>query len=118
MDITFTWSVEKVTVTADASLVTNVYWRCDAADDLLTAAAAGIRNLVASDSFVPFEQLTEQQVLDWCFAPELITLDDQTTITKLLKDDVEAQVTAQIASQLVKKTSEPALPWIPVVTEL
>jgi len=107
----YKWSIEKVSVTGDANLITHVHWRCDATENELTTGAAGIRELAASDSFIAYETLTEQQVLDWCFVPKVITLDDQTTIIKLLKDDVEAQVAAQMASQVSKQMSEPALPW-------
>jgi hypothetical protein len=99
--ITYKWSIEKVTVTADVNLITHVHWRCDATEDELITGAAGVCNLVASDSFIAYEELIEQQVLDWCFASEVINF----------KDDVEAQVAAQIASQVAKQIAEPALPW-------
>jgi hypothetical protein len=114
--ITFKWLVEKVVTTGDTNIVTNVYWRCDAKKDELTASCSGIRSLVLGDTFIPYGLLTEQQVLDWCFAPEVITLTNvdntTTTITKHLKDESEAQVTEQIERQLAKKASEPALPWV------
>jgi hypothetical protein len=108
------WSVEKVIVSGDTKLITQVYWRCDASKNELTTGASGICDLIASDSFIPYDQLTEQQVLDWCFAPKVFVLDDQTTITTLLKDEVEAQVAKQIASQVIKKSSEPSLPWVTI----
>ena len=99
--ISYKWSIEKVTVTGNANLITHVHWRCDATDDELTTGAAGVCDLVASDSFIAYEELTEQQVLDWCFASEVINF----------KDDVEVQVAAQIVSQVAKQIAEPALPW-------
>lgn len=112
---TYKWLVEKVVTTGDTNVVTQVYWRCTANSNKLSASCAGIRELVLGDTFVPYDQLTEQQVLDWCFAPQVITWTDfegnaQST-TKLLKDEAEAQVASQIARQLAKKQSEPALPW-------
>jgi hypothetical protein len=120
MAITIKWSVTKLRVVQQndkPNAVTTVEWMALATADVsnLVASAAGIRQLKISDSFVPYEQLTEQQVLDWCFEPEVIDvkeLDDTvTTITKNLKDEVEAQLTAQIARQLAQKQIEPALPW-------
>jgi hypothetical protein len=104
----FKWSVEKVVV-AEGNLVTHVHWRCEAEG----FACSGVRGLARSDSFTAYDQLTEQQVLGWCFAPETITWADPidntiTTITKLLKDDGEAQ----IASQINRVKNEPALPWV------
>jgi hypothetical protein len=107
----YKWSIEKVTVTGDANLITHVHWRCDATEDELTTNAVGVCELVTSDSFIAYEELTEQQVLDWCFAPEIITLDDQTTVTKLLKNDVKTQIAAQMAGQVAKQMAEPELPW-------
>ena len=93
--ITYKWSIEKVVVTTNDA-VTHVYWRCDGTDDVNNAACAGIQELVLGDSFVPYAQLTEAQVLGWC---------------STIKDDAEAQVAGQIANQIAKKQAEPALPW-------
>jgi hypothetical protein len=110
MAITFNWSVQKMQV-ANNKLVIKVDLLVTGTDGEVTAAAAYSRDLTYGGSFTPYEELTEQQVLDWCFAPEIITLDDQTSITRLIKDEGEAQVAGQIARQLAQKESEPALPW-------
>lgn len=110
----FKWTVNKVQVAKD-NLVVSVDLTVTGTDGDNSASAAYIRNLVRGDSFTPFEQLTEQQVLDWCFAPEVNTWLDhnnaEQSITRLIKDEGEAQVAGQIARQLAKKQSEPALPW-------
>jgi hypothetical protein len=118
MTITYKWMVESLKVKDTTNVVTQVFWRCDAEDDAnkLSAACSGIRELILGDTFVPYDQLTETQVLDWCFAPETIQIQDRNgnvvqTIVKLLKEDAEAQVTGQIARQLAQNASEPALPW-------
>lgn len=116
MTIVFKWSVEKVLATAN-NIVTDVYWRCEGFNEEsnLSASCAGIRKLVRGDSFVPYEQLTEQQVIDWCFAPETITQTDKegnvSTTAKLLKNESEAQIVDQLARQLAQKKSDLALPW-------
>jgi hypothetical protein len=122
MSISFKWSVHRVRVIPTqgekTNLVTSVDWFCQAFDDVnnITTSAAGTRELTAGDGFIPYDQLTEQQVLDWCFAPEVITWTDtnnvEQTITKHLKDEGEAQVTGQIERQLAQKAAEPALPWV------
>jgi hypothetical protein len=106
----FKWTISKVQV-IENNLINLVSLIVTGIDGEHTASASYSRYLTKSDSFIPYEQLTEQQVLDWCFAPEIITLEDQTTITKLLRDEGEAQVAGQIARQLAKKATEPALPW-------
>jgi len=107
--ISYTWSIDKLTVAED-NLVVKVDWRVTATQDDLTASAAGTRKLVRGDIFIPYEQLTEQQVLEWCFAPETVMADVEPTI-KNLKDDAEANLVNQIAYQLAQKASEPVLPW-------
>lgn len=111
----YKWTVNKVKVAED-NLVVKVDLTVTGTDGDNSAFAAYSRSLVRGDSFILYEQLTEQQVLDWCFAPEVITLTDhegnEQTITKLLKADGEAQVAGQIARKLAQKESEPALPWV------
>jgi len=113
--IAYIWSVDKLQVTEN-NLVVKVDLTVKGVDGDQSASAAYTRTLTRGDGFVPYEQLTEQQVLDWCFAPEVITWTDQDnveqSITKHLKDEGEAQVTGQIERQLAKKAAEPALPWI------
>jgi hypothetical protein len=111
----YKWTVNKVQVAQD-NLVVKVDLTVTGADGDNLASAAYSRNLIRGDSFVPYNQLTEQQVLDWCFAPEVITWVDENKVeqstTKHLKNEGEAQVDSQIARQLAQKQSEPALPWL------
>jgi hypothetical protein len=112
--ISYTWTVNKLQVAED-KLVVKVDLIVTGADGDMSASAAYTRTLTRGDSFVPYEQLTEQQVLDWCFLPEVITWMDidnvEQSITKHLKDEGEAQVTGQIERQLAQKAKEPVLPW-------
>jgi hypothetical protein len=118
---TFKWSIQKLRVAPQLNDKTNVVieadWLCVALDEenVSQAAASGVKSFTLGDTFTPFDQLTEEQVLQWCFEPEVITLTDvdstTTTITKHLKDEGEAQVADQIARQLAQKDAEPALPW-------
>jgi hypothetical protein len=97
--INFKWSIEKVKVTGDTNIVTHAYWRCDANDGDLSAASAGVNELTLGDTFTAYNQLTEQQVLDWCSS---------------VKTTVEAQLVDSIEQQKAKKQSEPALPWLEI----
>jgi hypothetical protein len=112
----FKWTVNKLQV-AENNLVVKVDLTVAGTDGDNTACAAYTRDLIRGDSFIPYEQLTEQQVLDWCFAPETISIinpiDNKTiSVTRLIKDEGEAQVTNQIQRQLDQKKSELALPWL------
>lgn len=110
----FKWAVNKVQVAED-NLIVKVDLTVTGTDGDNLASAAYTRNLVRGNSFVPYEQLTEQQVIDWCFEPEVTIWTDidnvEQSSTRLIKDEGEAQVAGQIERQLAKKSSEPALPW-------
>jgi hypothetical protein len=110
----FKWTINKLTVAAD-NLVVKVDLMVTGTDGDNSASAAYARSLTRGDSVIAYEQLTEQQVLDWCFAPEVTTWTDLDNVehstTKLLKDEGEAQVTGQIARRLAQVAAEPALPW-------
>ena len=110
----YKWTVNKVKV-ADGNLVVKVDLTVTGIDGDNSASAAYSRELVRGDSFVPYEQLTEQQVLDWCFEPIVVNWTDldnsEHSATRLIKDEGEAQVADQIARKLAQKASEPALPW-------
>jgi hypothetical protein len=111
----FKWSVNKVIV-AENNLVVKVYITVTATDGDNTASAVYTRDLVRGNNFTPFDQLTEAQVLAWCFEPVVTTWTDmndvEQTSTRLIKDEGEAQVTGQIARQLAQAAAEPALPWV------
>jgi hypothetical protein len=109
----FKWTVNKVQV-AEGNLVVKVDLTVTGTDGDLSASAAYVRTLSRGDSFVPYTQLTEQQVIDWCLEPEVTTYEDGNTVTRLIKDEGEAQVADQIARQLAQKIAEPALPWVEI----
>jgi hypothetical protein len=98
--IAYKWSIEKVKVTGDTNIVTHVYWRCDAEDEKLTAASAGISELTLGDTFTAYDQLTEQQVLDWCLPS--------------VQNKIETELADNIQDQLSRVKSEPALPWVEI----
>jgi hypothetical protein len=93
----FKWSVEKVIVTGDTNIVTHVYWRCDVIHPDLFAASAGVSQLTLGETFTAYEQLTEEQVLNWCLP--------------IVQNKVELELINNIQQQLAQKVAEPALPW-------
>ena len=99
MNISYKWLVEKLTVKQDKKLVTSVEWRCYGVDEFsgFSASVAGATSLEPSDTFIPYADLTEQQVIDWC---------------STIKDETLAQIALSITKQIEKKEPELALPWI------
>jgi len=118
--ISYIWKINKLQVAED-NLVVKVELSVMGTDDGMSASVAYTRTLTRGDSFVPYDQLTEQQVLDWCFAPEVITWTDndnvEQSITKHLKDEGEAQVAALPLVDTVRSLIAAGL-WIMLFTAL
>ena len=113
----YKWVVNKVQVAEDNCIV-KVELTVTGTDGDKSASFAFSRTFTRGDSFVPYKDLTEQQVLGWCFVPEVITWTNtngvEQTIAKHLKDEGEAQVAGQIERQLAQEKIEPALPWVTI----
>ena len=87
-----------VVITAD--------WRCNGSQDNYSGTCYGSCSFAPpSGSFTPYEDLTEQQVLDWCYENGV----DKTAI--------EANVTAQIENQINPPVVVLPLPWVPPIVE-
>jgi hypothetical protein len=106
--ISIVWIIERLLVRKVEGTLTDVVitadWRCNGSQDQYSGTCYGSASFAPpSGSFTPYEDLTEQQVLDWCFANGV----DQKAI--------EANVTAQIENQINPPVIAPPLPWVPVV---
>jgi 3-methyladenine DNA glycosylase AlkC len=97
MKITYAWTVDRIQVTLDDLIVSLTVVGADQ-DSKLTALSQNEKKLDKSNYSI--QSLTEQQVLDWCFAS-----DDN------LKSAAELYVAQQIQNQLDRQTAEIALPW-------
>lgn len=103
------WQIEQLWVKPSEGQLTDVVvtaaWRCNGnqsdGDQTYTGTCYGTSSFVAPDptQFVPYPQLTEQQVLDWVWA------------SGIDKDATEANVQKQIADQINPPVITPALPW-------
>jgi hypothetical protein len=106
--ITLSWIIERLLVKPTEGSLTDVVitadWRCNGSQENYSGTCYGSASFAPpSDSFTPYDQLTEQQVLDWCFANGV----DKTAI--------EANVTQQINDQINPPVIAPPLPWNPPV---
>ena len=106
--ITILWIIERLLVKPTEGSLTDVVitadWRCNGSQDNYSGTCYGSASFAPpTDSFTPYEDLTEQQVLDWCFA------------NGVDKSAIEANVTAQIENQINPPVIAPPLPWLPPV---
>jgi hypothetical protein len=109
--MTILWIIERLLVKPTEGTLTDVVitadWRCNGSQDQYSGTCYGSTSFAPpTGSFTPYDQLTEQQVLDWCFANGV----DQAAI--------EANVTAQIENQINPPVIAPPLPWVPPVPVL
>jgi hypothetical protein len=121
--ISYKWAINKVQVIPQhdsgvTNVVTNVHWSCVATDEDsgISVACAAVKELALGDSFIPYADLTEQQILDWCFATQIVEFKDSNgdvaeTFTVQLQPDVETQLAGQIEYRISQKAFEPDLPW-------
>lgn len=109
MTTTFKWSVTQMDaypqVDGETDVVFNVHWTCSGTDGTYNASVYSTATVTTNpeEPFTPYNQLTEDQVLQWVWAS---SADKNTT---------EAAVQQQIDNQINPPVVTPPLPW--VVTE-
>ena len=102
-----TWVIEQMWVKpqedGQTDVVVTAAWRCNGVDGEYSGTVYGTAGFTLEQgaSFTPYDQLTQDQVLGWCWA------------NGVDKDEVEANVTAQIQNQITPPIITPALPWAP-----
>jgi hypothetical protein len=109
--ITLSWIIERLLVRKVEGTLTDVVitadWRCNGSQDQYSGTCYGSSSFAppSGSGFTPYDQLTEQQVLDWCYSNGV----DKTAI--------EANVTQQINDQINPPVIAPPLPWVPPAPE-
>ena len=102
------WIIERLLVRKVEGTLTDVVitadWRCNGTQDQYSGTCYGSASFAPpTGSFTPYEDLTQEQVLGWCYANGV----DKTAI--------EANVTLQIENQINPPVIAPPLPWLPPV---
>ena len=96
--MTTTWTITQCDrLTADG-FITTAHWTCNAVDGDYFASSYGTCGFAAGTPAIPYDQVTEQEVLDWCWAGGVD------------KDAVEASLAAQINLQKNPVTAT-GVPW-------
>jgi len=105
--MTISWIIERLLVKPTEGSLTDVVitadWRCNGTDETYSGTCYGSCSFQPpSGEFTPYEDLTQEQVLNWCYANGV----DKTAI--------EANVTQQIENQISPPVVTLPLPWVPV----
>ena len=103
--MTILWLIERLLVKPTEGTLTDVVitadWRCNGTDETYSGTCYGSCSFTPpTGSFTPYEDLTQEQVLDWCYANGV----DKTAI--------EANVTQQIENQINPPVVVLPLPWV------
>jgi hypothetical protein len=106
--ITLSWIIERLLVKPTEGTLTDVVitadWRCNGTQDQYSGTCYGSASFAPpTENFTPYEDLTQDQVLGWCFA------------NGVNKTAIEANVSLQIENQINPPVIAPPLPWVPVV---
>ena len=105
--MTILWIIERLLVKPTEGSLTDVVitadWRCNGTQDQYSGTCYGSCSFQPpTGEFTPYEDLTQEQVLGWCYSNGV----DQAAI--------EANVTAQIENQIDPPVVTLPLPWVPV----
>lgn len=107
MTTEFTWLIEVMECKPQEGDLTDVvitaHWRCngvDSSDSSFTGTAYGACGFSApGDPFIPYDELTQDQVLGWCWE------------NGVDKDAIESSVNQQIQNKINPPVIKPPLPW-------
>jgi hypothetical protein len=104
--ISINWIIKQLLVKKTegslSDVVVTANWSCRGSNETYSAVLTGCTEFAPpSGDFTPYPDLTQDQVLNWCFASGV----DQKAI--------EANVSAQIADQINPPIIAPPLPWVP-----
>jgi hypothetical protein len=100
-----TWIIEQMWVKpqedGQTDVVVTASWRCNGVDGEYSGTIYGTAGftLAQGSSFTPYDQLTQDQVLGWCWT------------NGVDKDAAEANVATQIQNQINPPIITPPLPW-------
>jgi hypothetical protein len=105
--MTILWIIERLLVKptegSNIDVVITADWRCNGTQDQYNGTCYGSCSFQPpSGEFTPYPDLTQEQVLNWCYANGV----DQAAI--------EANVTQQINDQIDPPVVTLPLPWVPV----
>jgi hypothetical protein len=92
-----TYKIDNLERQVSDDLVITAHWRVDAVDGEHTAGAYGSVGFTRGDDFIPFEELTEAQVLEWVKA-------------QLEVEQIEAAL-AQIIAEQKAPSKVAGVPW-------
>jgi hypothetical protein len=96
--MTTTWKITQCDRLTSDGFITTAHWTATAVDENYIASAYSTCSFPAGTPSVPYDQVTEQEILNWCWGAGVD------------KDAVEASLAAQIELQKNPVVAA-GLPW-------
>jgi len=104
---TITWQIDYMDVSSqpiagETEVVLTAGWRCNGTDGTYSASNYGSCSFpepTTGGQFTPYADLTQSQVLGWCYA------------NGVNQSEVEASVTTQVNALANPPVVQPPLPW-------
>lgn len=101
----FSWKIQQLDCAPQQDSLTNVvitaHWRCTGTNDEFNGTVYSTCSFQQpGDQFTPYDQLTEEQVLNWCWS------------SGVDKVATEQSIEAQIQQQINPPVVHPPLPWV------
>ena len=94
-----TWTIDTCDHLVSTGYITTAHWRATAQDGDYTASVYGSVGFGEGDPSIPYADVTEAEVLDWCWA------------NGVDKDETEANLASQIEAQ-ENPVQEQGVPWV------
>jgi hypothetical protein len=95
---TATWAITQTDYLVANGFITTAHWAATAVDGDYTAGSYGTCGFATATPSIPYASVTEQEVLDWCWA------------NGVDKNVIEANLAAQIAA-LKNPITAAGVPW-------
>ena len=116
MNISILWIIERLLVKPTEGSLTDVVitadWRCNGSQDQYSGTCYGSASFAPpTENFTPYEDLTQDQVLGWCFANGV----DQAAIEANVSLQIQNQINPPVVVLPLPWAAEPSSPPAPVV---
>jgi hypothetical protein len=102
---TYTWNIQQMDcypqIDGETDVVFTVHWTVSGTDGTYSGSAYGSVGIPvdSKSGFTPYADLTQEQVLNWCWA------------NGVDKDATESNIAQQIENQVNPPVVTPPLPW-------
>jgi hypothetical protein len=85
MSTTFLWTVPFTEYFPPNGLIKAAHWNCTATDGTYTSFAYSVCNFTSTNQTIPYANVSEQNVLDWCWENGV----DKTSIEASLQTQID-----------------------------